>query len=97
VALVHGQAIAALSCELEGARGAMYHFTRTKFLEAVSIIEGKAPSVRKERKISLSQDFFTSTICPRCNPDNPLDNRQHTKPSHAHLITKALATVDASR
>ena len=96
-ALAHGQAIAALSCEFEGARGAMYHFTRTKFLEAVRIIEGKAPSIRKEPKISLSQDIFTSTICPSCNPKNRPDERQDTKLSRAHLITKGLARVNASR
>lgn len=96
-ALVHAQAIAALSCEFEGARGAMYHFTRTKFLDAVRIIEGKAPSMRKEPKISLSQDVATSTICPSCNPKNRLDERQDAKPSHAHAITKGFARVGASR
>ena len=96
-ALEHGQAIAALNCEFEGARGAMYQLTRTRFLEAVRMIEGKAPSTRKERKISLSQDISTSAICPSCNPKNCADEHQDTEPSEAQLVTRSLGRVDALR
>ena len=96
-ALVHGQAIAALNCEFEGARGAMYQLTRTKFLEAVGMIERKAPSTTKERKISLSQDTSTSAICPSCKPKHSVDARQDPKPSDTHLETKNLGRVDALR
>src|SRR5437016_360076 len=96
-ALEHGQAIAALNCEFEGARGAMYQLTRTRFLEEVGMIEEKAPSTRKERKISLSQDISTSAICPSCNPKNSADEHHAIKPSQVQLVTRSLARVDASR
>jgi sugar/nucleoside kinase (ribokinase family) len=96
-ALEHGQAIAALNCEFEGARGAMYQLTRTRFLEAVGTIEAKVPSTRKERKISLSHDNSTSAICPSCNPKNCADEHQDTKPSEAQLVTRSLGRVDALR
>jgi sugar/nucleoside kinase (ribokinase family) len=86
-ALVHGQAIATLNCEFEGARGAMYQLTRTRFLEAVRTIERKVPSTRKERKISLSQGISPLPICPSCNPKNCPDDHQDAKPSDAHLVT----------
>ena len=96
-ALEHGQAIAALNCEFEGARGAMYQLTRTRFLEGVRMIEGKAPSTRKERKISLSQDISTSAICPSCNPKNGADEHQDTKSSEAQLVTGSSSRVYALR
>jgi fructokinase len=88
-ALEHGQAMAALNCEFEGARGAMYQLTRTRFLEAVGKIEAKAPSTRKERKISLSHDVSTSAICPSCNHQNCADEPQDKKPSEAQLVTRS--------
>jgi sugar/nucleoside kinase (ribokinase family) len=88
-ALEHGQAIAALNCQFEGARGAMYQLTRTRFLEAVGAIEGKTPSTRKERRISLSQGMSTSAVCPSCNPKNSADEHRHTKPWEAQLVTRS--------
>ena len=92
-ALEHGQAMAALNCEFEGARGAMYHLTRTRFLEAVGMIEGKMPSTRKERRISLSHNLSTSAICPSCNPKKRADERQDAKPSEAQLSTSRVGVL----
>jgi len=88
-ALDYGQAIAALNCEFEGARGAMYRLTRSRFLEAVGIIEGKAPSARKERKDSLSLALSTSTICPSCKPKNSVFEQPVARPSGARLVAKS--------
>lgn len=88
-ALEHGQAIAALNCQFEGARGAMYQLTRTRFLEAVGMIERKTPSTRNERKISLSQDISTSAICPSCNPNNFADEHPDARSSEAQLVTRS--------
>jgi fructokinase len=66
--LKHGQAVAALNCRFEGARGAMYHLTRPRFVEAVAAIESEDPGVHKERKISFAQQVSTFAVCPNCGP-----------------------------
>jgi sugar/nucleoside kinase (ribokinase family) len=88
-ALEHGQAIAALNCEFEGARGAMYQLSRTRFLEAVKMIEGKVPNTQKERKISLSHDLATSTICPSCSPRKNINQLPDGKPLELQLATRS--------
>lgn len=88
-ALEHGQAIAALNCEFEGARGAMYHLTRTRFLEAASMIGEKAQNTHKERKFSLPRDTATSTICPSCNPKKCVNEPQDVEPSDVQLATRS--------
>lgn len=66
--LKHGQAFAALNCRFEGARGAMYQLSQSKFIEAVATIEAEEPSVYEERKISLAQEISTCAVCPSCAP-----------------------------
>lgn len=67
-ALKHSQAMAALNCQYEGARGVMYQLSRERFLEAAGGIASRKTSVRKERKISLSGHLSTSDVCPSCAP-----------------------------
>lgn len=64
--LEHAQAIAALNCQYEGPRGAMYQMTRSKFAEAVAALEGKKPADRKEGKVSLADQLSTAAVCPSC-------------------------------
>src|SRR5258706_88505 len=82
----HGQALAALNCKFEGARGAMYKLTRPAFLEAVRTIEEKRPSAPRERKISLSQDMTASLVCPSCSPKNSRADHQSTKARAVRLV-----------
>ncbi len=87
-AIDHGQALAALNCKFEGARGAMYKLTRPAFLEAVRTIEEKRPSVPRERKISLSQDMSASLVCPSCSPKNSRADHQPAKARALRLVSE---------
>jgi fructokinase len=96
-ALEHGQAIAALNCEFEGPRGAMYQLNRAMFLKAVGMIEGKAAGSSKEQKISLSRDMSTSVVCPRCSPKKYKEVPQDTKSSDTHSATRLPVPAHAVR
>ena len=66
--LEHAQAIAALNCQFEGARGGMYQLSKTRFAESVTALEAKKPGDPKQRRISLTQQLSTSSVCPSCSP-----------------------------
>jgi fructokinase len=83
-ALEHGQAIAALNCQFEGARGAMYQLSPAMFFKAVGILEQKPAGATTEPKISLSRDISTSTVCPSCSPKRRMDAPQEPQPSATH-------------
>ena len=70
--LEHAQALAALNCQFEGARGAMYQMSRSRFMDTVASLESKSPERRRQRKISLACLFPTSSVCPRCKPIKPV-------------------------
>lgn len=88
-AIEHGQAIAALNCKFEGARGVMYKLTRTAFLEAVGTLEDKRPTPHREHKISLSQDISASLVCPSCRPKSLRDENECTKRRTAQLVSRS--------
>jgi fructokinase len=67
-ALEHSQALAALNCRFEGARGAMYQLNRSKIEDFVEAIKAGGSSVHLERKISLTRQITTSEVCPGCGP-----------------------------
>lgn len=68
-ALEAAQAIAALNCQFEGPRGAMYHLTRARFQEAVDSLKEKRPGDPENMKaFTLSQHLSTSSVCPACGP-----------------------------
>lgn len=79
--LEHAQAVAALNCRFEGARGAMYQLSRSKFNEVVETIEAKWPSIHRQRKISLTQQISTSEVCPSCSP-----KRKETQPHVGSVV-----------
>jgi hypothetical protein len=66
--LERSQALAALNCQFEGARGAMYQMSRSRFMDAVTSLGSKKPEKRRQRKISLACLSPTSSVCPRCKP-----------------------------
>jgi sugar/nucleoside kinase (ribokinase family) len=96
-ALEHGQAIAALNCQFEGARGAMYQMSRAMFLKALGIIESKAAGPSREQKISLSRDISTSVVCPRCRPKKRHAVTQDLKSSDTHSATRLVTGGHAAR
>lgn len=67
-ALMFGQALAALNCYYEGARGAMYSLTKQHFKElATLILAGQSPTnsvYDYESQLKLSTEPYT---CPSCN------------------------------
>lgn len=81
--LEHSQALAALNCEFEGARGAMYQMSRSRFMDAVASLESKRPERRRQRKISLACLFPTSSVCPRCKPHEPVPESERIQKSNA--------------
>jgi hypothetical protein len=66
--LERAQAIAALNCQFEGPRGAMYQLSKARFIESVAALEAKKPEDSKQRRISLSQQISTAAVCPSCSP-----------------------------
>jgi sugar/nucleoside kinase (ribokinase family) len=68
--LEHAQAIAALNCQFEGPRGAMYQLAKDRFDQAVAALMTKRPERQKQSNISLSQELSTAAVCPRCSPNN---------------------------
>jgi sugar/nucleoside kinase (ribokinase family) len=88
LALEYGQAVAALNCQFEGARGAMYDLGRTQFLEAVRSIQARKPGGCTEWKISLSQQISTSTVCPSCNPKSSLPTGSIQKRTNVEVSTR---------
>jgi len=66
--LERAQAIAALNCQFEGPRGGMYQLSKTRFMESVAALEAKKPGDPKQRRISLTQQLSTASVCPSCSP-----------------------------
>ncbi|MEX0802930.1 MAG: carbohydrate kinase family protein [Candidatus Binatia bacterium] len=66
-ALEHAQAAAALNCQFEGSRGAMYYLTRSRFIQAVAALEAKNPGGQKPHRLSLVKYLSTSAVCPSCS------------------------------
>ena len=81
--LEHSQALAALNCQFEGARGAMYQMSRSRFMDTVASLESKRPERRRQRKISLACLFPTSSVCPRCKPHKPVPESERIQKSNA--------------
>lgn len=71
--LERAQALAALNCQFEGPRGGMYQLSRDRFIESVAALETKRPRDSKQRRISLTQQLSTASVCPSCNPKNNLN------------------------
>lgn len=77
--LEHAQALAALNCQFEGARGAMYQMSRPRFMDAVASLESKRPEKRRQRKITLACLSPTFSVCPRCRPNKLLPQPEQSK------------------
>jgi fructokinase len=66
-ALRFGQALAAVKCRYEGARGAMYALSKKKFEAAViGSLNGDVPSRTEEEEDDSELGNFLKTICPSC-------------------------------
>ena len=86
-ALSYAQALAAMNCQFEGPRGAMYHMTPTRFLDAVKSLGANKPEVGQDLKhISLAQNLSTAAVCPACNPG------ETKSPEERHLRSLAAKT-----
>lgn len=66
-ALNFGQALAALNCRFEGARGGMYSLHPSQFKAAVKdIIEGRKLKTKTPKNIPGIVDDLLRSICPNC-------------------------------
>ncbi len=84
--LEHAQGLAALNCQFEAPRGAMYHLSRSRFLNAVMVLKAKTSEVHKQRKLSLTQHLSTSAVCPSCSPKESSHRKLNAK-SDRHIIS----------
>lgn len=72
-ALRLGQALAALACAYEGARGGMYAMDKRQFRAAIKrILDGGSPRSRVERPDIGLQELW-KMICPACGPEQRRD------------------------
>lgn len=85
--LEHAQAIAALNCQFEGPRGAMYQLSKDRFMDSVAAIEAKKPRDPKESRISLGQQLSTAAICPSCSPKD--SQRLHLASEREFHVTRS--------
>lgn len=67
-ALQYGQALAALNCQFEGARGAMYQLSRPRFLEKLRALIRKSSGTRSPTRAEniLSGRVIPTKVCPSC-------------------------------
>jgi fructokinase len=96
-ALEHAQAAAALNCQFEGPRGAMYHLTRSRFIEAVAALKAKNPRDQKQRKLSLFRHLSTSAVCPSCSPKGSLSGRPIKSNDSKPTPIRACCATDRGR
>lgn len=73
--LEHAQALAALNCQFEGPRAAMYRMTKDSFVNAVARLRAKKPEQWPPDKISLVDHESTRAVCPNCT--KRYDHRSH--------------------
>jgi fructokinase len=67
-ALSFGQALAALNCRFEGARGGMYSFNFAQMQSAIqAIMSGRKPYTTAQRKIPKVVESLLQSICVNCN------------------------------
>jgi fructokinase len=66
-ALRYGQALAALNCGFEGARGAMYAFDRERFgMEVQAILDRKEARTAQPEVVAAKAKRVIQCICPGC-------------------------------
>jgi fructokinase len=75
--LEHGQALAALNCQFEGPRGAMYWMAKEKFLDAIARLKSKKTEQWAPERLSLLDHQSTRAVCPNCT--KRFDRRPHSQ------------------
>jgi sugar/nucleoside kinase (ribokinase family) len=67
-ALAYGQALAALNCQFEGARGAMYQLPRKTFVDRVAHLERRSIERKdqSETEKASSDRVVSVKVCPSC-------------------------------
>ncbi|HLH36164.1 MAG TPA: PfkB family carbohydrate kinase [Alloacidobacterium sp.] len=71
-ALQHGQALAALNCQFEGARGAMYQISRQSFWDRLKVLTRRSPGRPGFSKIEnrVPDRVIPTKVCPSCIEHN---------------------------
>lgn len=95
-ALAYGQALAALNCQFEGARGAMYQLPKKRFVERVTELQSRSAARKSQSEIEKgSPDRVVPVkVCPSCLDHKTEVVQRH--PKHAH-DTKAETVVVRSK
>lgn len=98
-ALAYGQALAALNCQFEGARGAMYQLPKKKFVERVTELRNRS-TVRKGRseiEKASSDRVVPLKVCPSCLDYKTESHRASAKRKAAHYRAERDAVVVNSK
>lgn len=71
-ALNHGQALAAVNCQFEGARGAMYQLPKDVFLKQAIRLSKKQLGVNslEDEEVTSQTDAVPKRVCPSCIETN---------------------------
>jgi sugar/nucleoside kinase (ribokinase family) len=67
-ALAYGQALAALNCQFEGARGAMYQLPKKKFVERTTELQSRSTARKSRSEIEKASPdrVVPRKVCPSC-------------------------------
>jgi sugar/nucleoside kinase (ribokinase family) len=89
-ALTYGQALAALNCQFEGARGAMYQLPKKKFVERVTELQNRSTARKGRIEIEkVSPDRVVPLkVCPSCLDHKTEFQQAVSKRKAAHYITE---------
>lgn len=80
-ALRFGQALAALTCAFEGARGVMYAMEKRQFRAAIKkILDGGSPSSLAEMPGAELQKLWKE-VCPACDPEPSRESPHRSQPN----------------
>ena len=85
-ALAYGQALAALNCQFEGARGAMYQLPKKKFVERASELQCRSMARKSRMEIEkASPDRGVPVkVCPSCLDQETILGQAVSKRKAAH-------------
>jgi sugar/nucleoside kinase (ribokinase family) len=92
-ALAYGQALAALNCQFEGARGAMYQLPKKKFVERVTDLQSRSTGYKSRAEVeeASSDRIVRMRVCPSC-----LDHETGLKQTASKRNTLVNKTEDNS-
>lgn len=93
-ALAYGQALAALNCQFEGARGAMYQLPKKKFVERATELQSRSTARKSRSEIEKASPdrVVPLVVCPSCL-DNKTESQADASERKAAYTTRLKTTL----